>query len=74
MRLLGAVDSDGWSPLYKVMNGGKTVIRLNLKEAAGKDAFAALISAADVLIESYRPGVLDRLGFGRESLESLNQD
>ena len=72
MRVLGPIDSDGISAFYKVVNGGKSVIRLDLKSAEGKAAFAALIRAADVLVESYRPGVLERLGFGRPKLKSLN--
>jgi len=72
MRLLGPIDSDGISAFYKVVNGGKSIIRLDLKSAEGKAAFAALLRTADVLVESYRPGVLDRLGFGRPKLRSLN--
>ena len=72
MRTFGTVDPDGVSPLYKVMNGGKTVVRLDLKSAEGKTVFEALLRSADVLLESYRPGVLDRLGFGAARLENLN--
>ncbi len=72
MRQLGVVDDDGFSPLYKVMNGGKSVVRLDLKTASGKTAFEALLTQADVLVESYRPGVLDRLGFDRDRLAELN--
>ncbi|HEY6334845.1 MAG TPA: CoA transferase [Alphaproteobacteria bacterium] len=71
-RLAGPCDSDGISPLYKVVNGGKTVIELDLKSMPGRVQFEALIRAADAMIESYRPGVLDRLGFERERLQSLN--
>lgn len=72
MRTLGPMDPDGVSAFYKLMNRGKTVIELDLKSGEGKAAFAALIAAADVLVESYRPGVLDRLGFDRATLEWLN--
>lgn len=72
MRRLVTIDPDGLSPLYKVVNGGKTVVRLDLKSDAGKTAFEALLVAADVLVESYRPGVMDRLGFDRARLEALN--
>ncbi len=57
---------------YDVVNAGKTVVAIDLKSEAGKRAFESLVGAADVLLESYRPGVLERLGFGRERLESLN--
>ena len=72
MRRLLLLDSDGVSPLYKVMNGGKTVIELDLKAPADNAGFEALLAAADILVESYRPGVLDRLGLGRSRLDELN--
>lgn len=72
MRGLGPRDRDGISPFWKLMNGGKTVVELDLKQPAAKDAFAGLLAVADVLIESYRPGVMDRLGFGRDRLTQLN--
>ncbi|HEX9570240.1 MAG TPA: CoA transferase [Rhodospirillales bacterium] len=60
------------TPYYDAINAGKTVLALDLKAAAGKDAFAGLLARADVLLESYRPGVLDRLGFGRDRLKAIN--
>jgi len=72
MRGIEPLDKDGLSAGYKLMNRGKTVIELDLKSPRGKDAFGTLIAAADVLVESYRPGVLDRLGFDRATLERLN--
>ena len=72
MRTFPPLDPDGVGAPYKLMNRGKTVVELDLKTDAGKRAFADLISAADVLVESYRPGVLDRLGFDRKTLERIN--
>jgi alpha-methylacyl-CoA racemase len=72
MRSFPPLDPDGVSAPYKLMNRGKTVVEIDLKSETGKSAFAELIAAADVLVESYRPGVLDRLGFGRAHLEHLN--
>ncbi len=60
------------SPYYDTINAGKTVVAIDLKAEDGKQAFETLIQSADVLLESYRPGVLDRLGFDRKTLESLN--
>ena len=48
------------------------MVRIDLKAEAGRDAFSALIAHADVLLESYRPGMLARLGFDRLVLTSLN--
>ncbi|MBL8834349.1 MAG: CoA transferase [Rhodospirillales bacterium] len=72
MRGLGPRDADGISPLWKGMNAGKTVLELDLKAGDGKALLARLLAKADVLVESYRPGTLDRLGFGRPALEALN--
>ena len=73
MNDLGEHDPDGLSPFYKVMNGGKTVVSIDLKSAQGKADFLSLIDAADVLVESYRPGVLDRLGIGPDVLRKRNK-
>jgi crotonobetainyl-CoA:carnitine CoA-transferase CaiB-like acyl-CoA transferase len=72
MRVFPPLDPDGVSAPYKLMNRGKTVVEVDLKSAHGKVEFSALVAAADVLVESYRPGVLDRLGFERAALERLN--
>jgi alpha-methylacyl-CoA racemase len=72
MRGLGPRDRDGISPFWKLMNGGKAVVELDLKTASQAEFFVGLLAAADVLVESYRPGVMDRLGFGRERLKALN--
>ncbi|HKF71891.1 MAG TPA: CoA transferase [Stellaceae bacterium] len=72
MRTFPPLDPDGVGASYKLMNRGKTVVELDLKTETGQRAFADLIAAADVLVESYRPGVLDRLGFDRKTLERLN--
>lgn len=72
MRHFIFLDEDQVSPLYKQINAGKTVVRLDLKSDAGRDVFRELVAAADVLLESYRPGVMTRLGFSPTVLESLN--
>lgn len=72
MRIMGPVDDDGVTPFYKLANRNKVVVRLDLKSADGKAALATLLAAADVLVEAYRPGVLDRLGFGVAELARIN--
>ena len=62
----------GVSPFYRMINAGKTVLSLDLKDEADNAALASLVRRADVLLESFRPGVLDRLGFGPERLQELN--
>jgi crotonobetainyl-CoA:carnitine CoA-transferase CaiB-like acyl-CoA transferase len=72
MRQLGPRDRDGISPFWKLMNGGKTVVELDLKTRSGHSALEELLRRADALVESYRPGVMDRLGLTRARLEALN--
>ncbi|GAA3710563.1 CoA transferase [Zhihengliuella alba] len=53
-------------------NRNKESVALDLKDAAGRGALEALVADADVLIENFRPGVMDRLGLGFEHLHRLN--
>lgn len=55
-----------------IINRNKRGLRLDLKQAAGREAFLSLAARADVVIESFRPGVMDRLGLGYEVLEKIN--
>lgn len=65
-------NAQGLSTTYQSINGGKHSLALDLKDAAGRQLFERLVLEADVLVESNRPGVMDRLGFGRESIRALN--
>ncbi|HYZ27981.1 MAG TPA: CoA transferase, partial [Thermoleophilaceae bacterium] len=67
----GAADS-AKSALYLSLNRGKRSIRLNLKDERGREALLRLAREYDVLVESFRPGVLDRLGVGYERLAQEN--
>lgn len=55
-----------------LVNRGKKAMRLNLKTAEGKEIFLALADKADVVIESFRPGTMQRLGIGYEALRERN--
>lgn len=65
-------DSDGNSPIYEHLNRGKRILRIDLKSHAGLESLKTLIKDSDVLLESFRPGVLERLGLGRKNLQALN--
>lgn len=73
MRRIGPADPDGTSAFYKLVNAGKTVVRLDLKTEDGRAALAGLLGRADALLESYRPGTLGRLGFDAAALEAINR-
>jgi alpha-methylacyl-CoA racemase len=61
------------SARFLALNRGKRSIRINLKADQGKDVLLRLARGADVLLESFRPGVLDRLGVGYERLRAENR-
>ncbi len=60
------------SALYLSLNRGKRSIRLDLKSEAGREAFLRLVESYDVVLDGFRPGVLDRLGVGYERLREAN--
>jgi crotonobetainyl-CoA:carnitine CoA-transferase CaiB-like acyl-CoA transferase len=62
----------GESASHRALNRGKRSITLNLKSPQGIDLLKRLAAPADVLIESFRPGVMDRLGVGYEALRERN--
>jgi len=66
------VETSARSALFLALNRGKRSIRIDLKSQAGKDVLLRLVTDADVLLESFRPGVLDRLGVGYERLREEN--
>ena len=72
MRVMGPVDADGTTPFYKLVNRNKTVVGLDLKTETGKRLFGRMLGQADVMLDGFRPGVLDRLGFGEEEVGRLN--
>ncbi|MDP2625861.1 MAG: CoA transferase [Candidatus Rokubacteria bacterium] len=72
-------DTRGWPPFaggeatyFMAVNRGKKSLTLNLKAPEGQDILRRLIRRADVLIENFRPGTMERLGFGWERLRVEN--
>src|SRR5262247_927397 len=63
---------DADSLFYVSFNGNKRSLTLNLKSPGGKEVFTKLLKTADVLLENFGPGVMDRLGFGYAALRELN--
>src|SRR5215210_1681652 len=67
----GAEDS-AKSALFLALNRNKRSIRLNLKHERGREVLLKLVRDYDVVLESFRPGVLDRLGVGYERMREEN--
>jgi alpha-methylacyl-CoA racemase len=65
-------DPSAGSALFLALNRNKHSIRVDLKHAGGRDVLLRLVRESDVLLESFRPGVLDRLGVGYERLRREN--
>ncbi len=74
---VGAVPGQGAEPIrppFYAYSGSRYLLRtaIDLKDSGGREAFLALVTTADVVIESFRPGVVDRLGIGFEDLIEVN--
>ncbi|MET0503134.1 MAG: CoA transferase [Candidatus Binatia bacterium] len=65
-RLMGAS--------FLAQNAGKRSVTINLKNPSGKEVFRRLVATADVVVENFRPGVMDRLGLGYETLREAKAD
>jgi crotonobetainyl-CoA:carnitine CoA-transferase CaiB-like acyl-CoA transferase len=63
---------NGESVSFLTFNRGKRSIALNVKDPRGKEAALKIIRSSDVLLENFRPGVMDRLGLGYESLSGIH--
>jgi len=72
-------DTRGWPPFvggeatyFMSVNRNKKSLTLNLKAREGQDILKRLIASADVVLENFRPGTMERLGFGYETLRAKN--
>lgn len=71
-RRMGPPFIAGESAAFLAMNRNKRSVALNLKAEDGKDLFRRLARRADVLVENFRPGTMERLGLGYEALREVN--
>ena len=58
---------------FLAQNAGKKSVTVNLKSEAGKELLKRLVETSDVLVENFRPGVMDRLGVGYKTLKKANK-
>jgi CoA:oxalate CoA-transferase len=76
-RQLGAdpeLNCRGMGASFLAQNAGKRSITLNLKSAKGRAAFVRLVTTSDVVVENFRPGVMERLGLGYGALKVAKSD
>ena len=76
-RELGAdpgLNAKGMGVSFLAQNAGKKSVTINLKNPKGKALFLRLVQSADVLVENFRPGVMDRLGVGYDVLRDVKPD
>jgi crotonobetainyl-CoA:carnitine CoA-transferase CaiB-like acyl-CoA transferase len=62
----------GQGAYFLALNAGQKSVALNLKAPAGRELFLKLAATAGVILESFRPGTVDRLGIGFEAVKSVN--
>lgn len=67
-------DQDSDSLFFLILNANKQSLTLNLKTEEGKELFKKVIETADVLVENFSPGALDRLGLGYKVLSKINKE
>ena len=70
-RTLGAKPGQV-APVFLAINRNKRALRLDLKQAKGVEVFMRLVKEAHVIVEGFRPGVVDRLGIGYETCRKVN--
>ncbi len=61
-----------YHPNFRALNRNKKSVTLNLREPEGKHILTRLVKSADVLIENFRPGAMERLGLGYDHLRKVN--
>lgn len=64
---------EGESAYFMSINRNKRSMTLNLKTEEGKEILTELIKEADVIVENYRPGTMEKLGFGYEEIKKINE-
>src|ERR1039458_6015754 len=64
---------NGEGAVFHMVNRGKKSVALDLKSDSGREAFLKLAQTADVVVESFRPGTMQRLGLSYETLHASNE-
>ncbi|WP_423746750.1 CaiB/BaiF CoA-transferase family protein (plasmid) [Haladaptatus sp. SPP-AMP-3] len=73
-RSMEPIGESGFGEIFETVNRGKQSVTLDLSDDAGREAFYELVEAADVVFETFRPGVAERLGIDYETLTEYNEE
>lgn len=73
-RGLMSADSDGMGPSFLTCNLGKRSLAVDLKAPQAKEIIYALVRTSDAVVENFKPGTIERLGFGYETLREIKPD
>ncbi len=73
-RGLMSASSDGMAPSFLAANLGKRSLTLDLKNPKAKEVVHKLVAEADVLVENFKPGTIERLGFGFDAMKAIKPD
>jgi crotonobetainyl-CoA:carnitine CoA-transferase CaiB-like acyl-CoA transferase len=73
-RGLMSTSSDGMAPSFLAANLGKRSLTLDLKNPKAKEIVHKLVAEADVIVENFKPGTIERLGFGFEAMKAIKPD
>ena len=65
---------NGMSAYFTHFNAGKECVSIDLTSSEGRDLFLSMVPKADIVLENYRPGVIDKLGLGYEVLSQIKPD
>ena len=73
-RGMMSASSDGMAPSFLTCNLGKRSLTLDLKHPSAREIIQKLIDRSDVLVENFKPGTIERLGFGYEAVKAIKPD
>jgi crotonobetainyl-CoA:carnitine CoA-transferase CaiB-like acyl-CoA transferase len=72
-RLMGQ-ERGGLTAMFAVLNRNKRSIALNLSDPEGREVLFDLVRGADIIVQNFRPGTMDRMGIGYDTLQEINPD
>ena len=73
-RGLLSADTNGMAPAFLTCNLGKRSLTLNLKHPSAKEIISKLTKTSDVVVENFKPGTIEKLGFGYEALKAIKEN